>query len=84
MDLGKDTSRSSATTTSGYMNSMQFSHIWRKLTGESGNLYREIQVCICVYVSHYSHCNLYAYYMSANIIDIVNMRSCVYHIAYFS
>ena len=48
---------SSSTTTSGYMNAMQFSHIWRMLTGESGNLYREIQVrvlglfvYICVYV----------------------------------
>ena len=39
----RDTS-SITTASGGYMNAMQFSHIWRRLTGESSNLYREIQV----------------------------------------
>ena len=50
--MSKDTSHTSIVSSGGYMNAMQFSHTWRKLTGESGNLYREIQVglygCVCL------------------------------------
>lgn len=34
------------TGTSGFINAMQFSNLWRRLTGERGNLFREMQVCI--------------------------------------